>query len=51
MAQGSPAGSPGAPREEGEGGGPGAPAGLSWAMSHEPLTINNRLSDELFDYI
>ena len=32
-------------------GGPGAPAGLPWAMSHEPLTINNRLSNELFAFI
>ena len=35
----------------GRGGGPGALAGLPWAMGHEPLPINNRLSDELFDYI
>ena len=35
----------------GRGGGPRAPARLPLAMSHEPFTINNRLSHELFDYI
>ena len=37
----------------GEGGGerrPWAPGGLLWAMSHESLTIDNRLINELFDY-
>ena len=28
-----------------------APAGLPWAMTIEPLTINNRLIHELLDYI
>ena len=28
-----------------------AAAGLPWAMSHEPSTINNRVIDELFGYI
>ena len=32
-------------------GAPGAPARLPWAMSHEPSTMNNRLINELFDYI
>ena len=32
-------------------GGPGAPAGLPWAMSHEALTVYNRSIDKLFDYI
>ena len=40
--QGSPAGAPGPPPP---------PAGLPWAMSHEQLTINSRLINELFDYI
>ena len=26
-------------------------AGLPWAMNHEPLTIDDRLINELFDYI
>ena len=28
-----------------------APAELPWAMSHEPVTLNNRLIHELFDYL
>ena len=35
----------------GGGGGLGAPTRLPWAMSHEPLTISNRLIHEFFDYI
>ena len=37
----------------GEGGSQGrrALAGLPWAMSHEPLTINDRLINELFYYV
>ena len=31
--------------------GPGALARLPWAMNHELLAINNRLINELFDYI
>ena len=32
-----------------EGSQAGALAGLPWAMSHEPLTINNRLINKLWD--
>ena len=35
----------------GWGGGPGVPAGLPWALSHEPLTINNGFINELFAYL
>ena len=35
----------------GGGGGPGAPARLPWAMSLEPLAINHRWIEELFNYI
>ena len=53
MAQGSPAGLLGAAAEGvgGGAGGPKAPAWLPGAMSHEPLTIKNRLINELFDYL
>ena len=39
--------------EPGRGAGAAAPfppARLAWAMSHEPLTIKNRIINELFDY-
>ena len=35
----------------GEGGGPGSPAGPQPSLSHEPLTINNWLIHEFFDYL
>ena len=31
--------------------GPGQAPSHPWAMSHEPLTINHRLINDLFDYI